>query len=221
MQICHDRTAIDLWDTHVTSWPRNVLKWILCRNHMGPGARVLEVRAEESGFAGLACELGIDVTTRSPFQIELDRTTARVADSFLWDLVIVRDHPLVHLPLHTPAALECTSGLISGLRPGGSLIITVSTSPDELVHGQRCWATHLGQFDGCVESRTFRTDQRGWRPWRRSVGSSVWQMVALDRVRPAIDTLSLPARKAIESGRDWRCECLRTTDSSLPIVRAA
>ena len=230
MRVSNQIPAFELWDSDVTTWPRSVLKWMLFRDGVGPGSRILEIRAEDTGFPAFARQLGIDVDTRTPFQAEKD--VAPFADNgeecwtSRYDLILVRHHPLVHQPLHASHAVDASARLISELVPGGSLIVHIASSMAEPTHELDCWKSHLGLFPGVVESRAFGGR---WNIWGRSGASShsadgaVWSMASLTS-RPLPRSSADPNRQVLfdpSSVPQWECQCLLTRDEQQPVRSAA
>ena len=230
VRVTNQIPAFELWDSDVTTWPRSVLKWVLFREGVGPGSRILEIRAEDTGFPAFARQLGIDVDTRTPFQVENDSESGTDDDLESWtsryDLILVRHHPLVHQPLHTSHAVDSSSRLVSELVPGGSLIVHIASSLAEPTHDVECWKSHLRLFPGVVESRAFGGR---WNFWGRSGSSghpssgSVWSMASLTSqpLPQSSDDSNQAGLFDAASVTQWECQCLKAYDEQQPARSAA
>jgi len=156
-----------------TGLPRRLLRHLIVSHGIGVGSRVLDAGCGSGELAGYLSLLGIDVTglDSSPIVIAAARQTFPKLDFHLtcsehdilppdrlFDLVIVRELSLYDQCLASKETLGMTARLLSGLRPGGTLVFLTPTavSDDSSTHTTACYRRHLSGFPGNATSMIFQ-----------------------------------------------------------------
>ena len=149
-------------------YPRRLLREVFERNRISLGAHVLDAGCGRGALVRYLASLGFEATglDESEADIEVARQQSPELEfivggtpreqfgtkSATFDLVFARGLSIWTRSIYSRTSFLTTAGLLSCLRPGGTLIFvcegTAARAPQLFQHDALCFAKHMAQFPG-------------------------------------------------------------------------